>query len=114
VQQVTDVHADSYAEAYRICDAYDARLEQIGIIAGLADRLDHYVRSPVVLGILRMARGPARMAGLSDLQDFLERGARAFHHMGGSRHFVATISERERRILDRIFERHPAPFDLDH
>ena len=114
VQGVTDVHADSYAEAYRICDAYDERAEQIGIISTLAGRLDRYVRSPIVLGILRMARGPARMAGLSELQDFLERGASAFHHMGGSQHFVETISDREQRILDRIFARHPDPFDLDH
>lgn len=111
-QGVTDVHAEAYAEAYRICDAYEERAEQIRIISVLAGRVDRYVRSPIVLGILRMARGPARLAGLSDLQDFLERGTRAFHHMGGATDFVATITDREQRILDRIFERHPTPFDL--
>lgn len=109
---VREIHADAYAEAYRVCDAREDRLEQIRIIEELAGRLDRYVRSPVVLGILRMARGPARLAGLSELQDFLERGASAFHHMGGARDFVATVSERERTILDRMLEGHPDPFDL--
>ncbi|MDZ7827031.1 MAG: hypothetical protein U5R48_14690 [Gammaproteobacteria bacterium] len=109
---VHEVHAHAYAEAYRICDAREDRLEQIRIIEDLARRLDRYVRSPLVLGVLRMARGPARMAGLSELQDFLERGASAFHHIGGARSFVDIISERERIILDRMLEGHPEPFDL--
>jgi hypothetical protein len=113
-QEVERIDPASYAEAYRICDAFDERAEQIEIIRGLAGRIDRYVRSPIVVGILRMARGPARLAGLSELQDFLERGAGAFHHMGGARDFVATITRRERTILERIFERHPAPFsDVD-
>ncbi|HSG87896.1 MAG TPA: hypothetical protein VLA56_01700 [Pseudomonadales bacterium] len=110
---VTEIDAAAYAEAYRICDAHAERTEQIEIVSILADRLDRYVRSPLVLGVLRMARGPARMAGLSDLQDFLERGTRAFHHMGGASHFVSTITDREKRLLDRIFAAHPAPFDLE-
>jgi hypothetical protein len=109
---ITEIDEATYAEAYRICDAYAERVEQIRIVSALAGRIDRYVRSPIVLGVLRMARGPARMAGLSELQDFLERGTRAFHHMGGATHFVSTITSREQRLLDRIFEGHPAPFDL--
>jgi hypothetical protein len=100
----------AYAEGYRICEARDARAEQIDLIRDLAGRLDGLVRSPIVLGALRVARRPAQLAGLGALQDFLERGVSAFHHMGGSQEFVATITRREHTILERIFTGHPAPF----
>jgi hypothetical protein len=102
--------AAAYAEGYRICEAQDARAEQIDLIRDLAGRLDGLVRSPIVLGALRVARRPAQLAGLGALQDFLERGVSAFHHMGGSQEFVATITRREHTILERIFTGHPAPF----
>ncbi len=107
---VERIDAAAYAEAYRVCDAYEDRARQIELIAALASRLDRYVRSRLVLTTLRLARTPAHLAGLGALQDFLERGFGAFHRMGGSEAFVDTIVRREMRILDRIFERHPEPF----
>ena len=106
------VTPQNYAEAYRICDAYAERAEQIDCIARLAGSLDRYVRSRVLLTTLRMTRVPARLAGLGALQDFLERGFSAFHYMQGSSEFVGTIVRRERAILDRIFTGHVAPFDV--
>ena len=110
---VAEIDAQAYAEAYRVCDDYDRRVEQIELIAALAARLDRYVRSRFIYSTLKMTRTPARLAGLGDLQDFLERGFSAFHHMQGSEVFARTIVDRERRILDRIFERHPAPFAIE-
>lgn len=109
---VEEIDADAYAEAYRICDDYARRVEQIELIAALAARLDRYVRSRFLYATLKMTRTPARLAGLGELQEFLERGFSAFHHMEGSAHFATTIVERERLILDRIFDRHPAPFAI--
>jgi hypothetical protein len=57
-----------------------------------------------------MMRQPARLAGLSALQDFLERGVRAFRTLGGAKEFLATIDRRERAILDAIFDGDDAPF----
>jgi hypothetical protein len=48
-------------------------------------------------------RGPARMAGLADLQDFLERGFAAFRDLKGADEFLATLKERESAILNRFF-----------
>jgi hypothetical protein len=47
------------------------------------------------------------------LQDFLERGFKAFHHMQGADEFLDTIVRRETQILDRIYTSHPHPFALD-
>jgi hypothetical protein len=109
---VTTIDEENYAEAYRVCDAYAERVEQLEIIASLAQRLDRHVRSPLILGTLRVTRGPAHLAGLGALQDFLERGVSAFHHMRGSQEFVDTVTRRERRILDRIFAGDADPFAL--
>ncbi|MEE4299395.1 MAG: hypothetical protein V2J24_08135 [Pseudomonadales bacterium] len=109
---VEEIDADAYAEAYRICDDHARRVEQIELVAALAARLDRFVRSRFIYATLKMTRTPARLAGLGELQDFLERGFSAFHHMQGSADFAQTIVERERLILDRIFDRHPEPFSV--
>ncbi len=53
---------------------------------------------------LRLMRGPARIAGLGKLQEFLERGFDTFHSLGDPAGFLATITTRERRIVDWLFE----------
>ena len=62
---------------------------------------------------VRMLKIPARLAGFSALQDFLDRGFKAFHHMQGADEFLDTIVGRETPILDRIYESHPHPFAFD-
>ena len=57
-----------------------------------------------------MMRQPARLAGLSALQDFLERGFAAFRRMGGAATFLATINERETQLLEAIADGATAPF----
>jgi len=47
--------------------------------------------------------GPARLAGLSGLQDFLEGGYAAFRAMEGAGEFLATFERREAGLLDRIY-----------
>ena len=110
-QGVTEIEPSSYAEAYRICAQFPERREQIRLIGELAGRLEHYVRSRFLIATLRMARGPAALAGLGDLQSFLERGCSAFHHMGGSEHFVHTTVTRELHILERIEQGAAEPFE---
>jgi len=57
-------------------------------------------------------RTPARMAGLLELQEFLERGFNAFAAMGDATEFLATVGSREREIARRLFSSAPAPFSL--
>jgi hypothetical protein len=50
-----------------------------------------------------MMRGPARAAGLGELQGFLERGYAAFRAMrGGAGEFVAVVVARERSIAQAL------------
>ena len=104
---------DAYAEAYRRCDNYARRKHQIELITEVGGDLARLVRRPVVYAMLRGMRGPAKAAGCGELQDFLERGFRAFKRMKESQRFLDTIHARETRILDRIYGRTPRPFALE-
>ena len=60
--------------------------------------------------LLRLSRGPARAAGLGELQGFLERGYSAFEQLGDARAFIAEIEADERDVSQRLFEGAPDPF----
>ena len=62
--------------------------------------------------MLKLMRSPARMAGLADLQDFLERGFAAFRAMQGADEFLAVVRQRETRILSRLFSAEAKPFSV--
>lgn len=110
---VTDtLTADQYAEGYRRCDNQDDRQYQIDLIHAVGKSLDYVVSLPLSGWALELARGPALRAGWVELTDFIERGYDAFHEMRGARYFLRTIRARETYILNRIFARHPNPFEM--
>lgn len=108
---VDEIDAARYAEAYRRCDNRSAREQQITLVDELGRELDVVVHKPLVQMALKLAHGPAHLAGFGELQDFLERGVAAFVHMKGAEAFLATIAARERAILARIFAGEDTPFD---
>lgn len=97
--------AQSYEEAFRRCDDRPGRLRQIELIEQIGRTLDQVVNHPVTYATVMAARVPARLAGFGELQDFIERGLRAFRHMHGAKEFIAIVGERERGMLDRVFAR---------
>jgi hypothetical protein len=102
----------SYGEAYRAGSTPAERERQIELIDAVGHRLDALVQLPMVERLLWMMRRPARMAGLSDLQDFLERGFAAFKDMGGADEFLAALRARETAILRRLFSAEKDPFSV--
>jgi hypothetical protein len=103
---------EKYAQAYRGSSTRAERERQIDLIDAVGHRLDSLVRKPLVASTLKLMRRPARMAGLADLQDFLERGFEAFRDLKGADEFVATLKERESAILNRLFSGKKDPFSL--
>ena len=101
----------SYAQAYRQSASREERLRQIALIVEVGHRLDGLVGWPFVSQTLKLMRTPARLAGLSDLQDVLERGFEAFRRMAGADEFLAVIESRERAILERLFNEERPYFD---
>jgi hypothetical protein len=48
--------------------------------------------------------GPARAAGLGELQQFLENGFDTFRAMKGSQEFISIVELRERAIASSLFQ----------
>ena len=90
---------DSYAAAYRCVGRRSDRLRQIELIGETGEALEKLARKPLVAGALKLMHGPAHMAGLGELHDFLERGFFAFRHMGRADEFLERIGNEERRLM---------------
>ena len=99
-----------YAQAYREAGLPRLRSHQIDLIARVGEGLAGALRLPGVAMLLKLSRGPARAAGLAELQGFLERGFAAFAELGDARGFIGEIEADEREIAQRLFEGDPEPF----
>lgn len=99
-----------YCAAYRACGNRAARTRQIALIGSTGRALDRYVHTRFVRTALRLMRKPARAAGFSALQDFLERGFASFAAMGGADEFLAIVDARETILMEQIFSGDAAPF----
>lgn len=99
-----------YARAYREAGGKPRRARQIALIGAVGNGLAAAMRTRGVATLLALARGPARAAGLSELQGFLERGFGAFGRLGDARGFIAEIVSDEKRVSRRLFAGDPDPF----
>jgi hypothetical protein len=103
---------EAYGAAYRASATREERARQIDLIVQVGRRLDALVARPMIFSTLKLMRQPARVAGMADLQEFLERGFEAFREMGGAEEFLAVIRQRETQILNRLFSSAPEPFSV--
>jgi hypothetical protein len=99
-----------YAQAYRLCNNYSERWEQIELATKILREAARGARNPIFAASLRLVRGPAQHAGWFELYDFLERGYLACKPMRKVEAFVETIEQREKEILERIFAGDDEPF----
>ena len=60
------------------------RVRQIDLIVEVGKALDRYTRNPWLRHTLRVMRAPAKAAGLSAMQQFLELGFDTFGAIGGA------------------------------
>jgi len=97
------IDSASYARAYFEVGRAEERRRQIDLIELLGGSLDALTHQRFVGAALKLMRKPAQMAGLGELQGFLERGYSAFHAMrGGAGEFVSIVVWRERALNDAL------------
>jgi len=96
------INAARYAAAYRACDNAALRRRQIELVVATGKLLDQVVDQPLIYSLIRLTHGPAHMAGLGALHDFLESGFKAFRHMRGATEFLNIIRERELQVMEQI------------
>ncbi len=93
----------AYAAAYRAVGRGEERVRQIDLIERLGMALDKLTHLHFIGMTLKMMRKPATLAGLGELQGFLERGYSAFGAMrGGAGEFVTIVVARERAISQAV------------
>ncbi len=100
----------AYGHAYRAAGHPDQRRRQLQLVAGLGHHIDRYVRSRMVQTTFRLVRRPAHAAGFANLYDFMDRSFRVMKPVPSVGRLLERIAAREARIMDRLFDRHPAPF----
>lgn len=109
-QPSSPISESDYAQAYRATGCRRLRHHQIELILEVGHTLDAAVKRHGVYRLLKASRLPAKLAGLSELQGFLERGFAAFDRLGGAEEFLARIAEREQAVSRRLFDGDPQPF----
>lgn len=100
-----------YAEAYREVGDQAARARQIALIGKVGRGFGKALKLPGVAALLAFSRGPAKLAGLSELQGFLERGFGAFETLGDVEDFIREIELEESGLSQRLFAGDPAAFE---
>lgn len=101
----TDVTAVSYRDAWQAAGDSAGRMRQIDLMLSVGRALDSFTRNPLLRHSLKLMRAPARAAGLGALQTLLERGFDTFRALDGAGPFLDTITERERTLALRLFDR---------
>ena len=79
------------------------RAAQIDLTLNVASRLDRFTRKPLLRNSLRLMRGPARAAGMAELQHFLEAGFDTFRAMRGAEEFISIVQSREQALASTLF-----------
>jgi hypothetical protein len=101
-----------YIAAYRTATTREERERQLDLVQELGDSLCSLVKIPLLAVTLTIMKGPARLAGLGDLHEFLDTGFSTFKKMRAPKKFVETIVGRERQVMARIYEGRKEPFDV--
>ena len=82
----------------------DHLLHQSELVLMIGKEIESVVNRPFVSTALKMCRKPAKLIGLSELQDFLERGFESFKEMRGSQQFLRLFKERETALIESIYK----------
>jgi hypothetical protein len=99
----TEVTAASYTAAWQATARPADRQSQIDLMLSVGSSLDRLTRKPLVRASLLMMRGPARAAGLGELQTLLETGFEAFRSMKGAQEFLSIVRQRESDLCAALF-----------
>lgn len=102
----TDMNAKRYTDAWQATARNADRQSQIDLMLSVGSSLDKLTRKPLVRASLLMMRGPARAAGLGQLQTLLETGFEAFRSMKGAQEFLDIVRQRETDLCAALFN-HP-------
>lgn len=94
---------ERYVLCWRKLGNSEERQRQLEMVIQLGQQLEQLTTTLGLRTLLKMMRNPARLAGLSALQHFLETGFDAFAQMRGANEFLQTVRSRETRGIEALF-----------
>jgi hypothetical protein len=94
----------AYRRAWRQVARRADRERQVRLTLAVGRALDAHTRNPLLGLTVRLMRRPAQLAGLAQLQSFLEAGFSAFVAMKGAQEFLDTIGDHEFALIARLFD----------
>jgi hypothetical protein len=97
------VTASSYIRCWQATSSSLDRADQIRLTLEIAKQLDRLTQRALLRNSLRLMRGPARVAGLVELQRFLESGFDTFRAMRGAKEFIDIVKSREQAFAQAAF-----------
>ncbi len=97
------ISEDDFFYAIRSAVEINSLAEQSNLVLIIGKEIENVVNMPFMSAALKMCRRPARLMGLGDLQDFLEKGFKAFKVMRGSQEFLSTFEERELDLIKKLY-----------
>lgn len=93
----------AYTRAWQASASPAEREQQIALTLAIGRAMEGFTRKPLLRQALRMMRGPAAAAGLSELQHFLENGFDTFKAMQGAQEFLDIVRRREQSLADALY-----------
>lgn len=94
---------ETYIRAWQRVGCRAEREFQVQTVLSIGRSIDHFTGHPWVSRSLRWMRAPAKIAGLGDLQAFLEKGMACFTALGGAGDFLSIIERRETELLQALY-----------
>ncbi len=95
---------ERYVRSWRATGQREHRGRQLSVVLHMGRELQRLTRIKSLRIALKMMRKPADLAGLSSLQQLLERGFDAFSAMGDARSFLTAIEGRESAWIAGMFD----------
>ncbi|MEN7341307.1 MAG: hypothetical protein AAAFM81_00135 [Pseudomonadota bacterium] len=100
----TPITEKRYCIASRRVASMDDFDQLIGMTRQAGETLAGIVRLPMIKSLLRTMRVPARLAGVVDLHQFLERGYDTFTGLDDVQEFLDTMQSRMTEVFWRVFK----------
>lgn len=93
-----------YFTAYKKYTTYEQRMKQLKLVEELGYSLCSLVKIPLISTTLKVMGLPAKIANLEEMHNFLYSGFQTFKETSQPENFIKILTEREKIILDQIFE----------
>lgn len=96
--------AQAYVDAWRATSTIGERMAQVNAMRLVGRSLASVVHRPMLSSALRLMRGPAQLAGLSELHGFLAEGLKCFRGIDPVEAFLSDIADKESALIVDLFD----------